>query len=58
MPEVAIETKGLTKKYGDMFAIRDIDLALNQGDLFGFIGPNVVPPKVEGGQLRRWKNGC
>jgi len=38
--DVAIETKGLTKKYGDMFAIRDIDLHLRQGDLFGFIGPN------------------
>jgi len=40
MPEVAIEAKGLTKKYGDVFAIHDIDLELNQGDLFGFIGPN------------------
>ncbi len=40
MSEVAIEAKGLTKKYGDMFAIRDIDLQLNQGDLFGLIGPN------------------
>lgn len=40
MSDVAIETKGLTKKYGDMFAIRDIDLHLRQGDLFGFIGPN------------------
>jgi len=36
----AIDTKGLTKKYGDMFAIRDIELQLTQGDLFGFIGPN------------------
>jgi ABC-2 type transport system ATP-binding protein len=40
MSEIAIETKGLTKKYGDMFAIRDINLELKQGDLFGFIGPN------------------
>ena len=40
MAESAIETKGLTKKYGEMFAIRDIDLDLEQGDLFGFIGPN------------------
>ncbi len=40
MSEPAIEAKGLTKKYGDMFAIRDIDLQLNRGDLFGFIGPN------------------
>ena len=35
-----IESKGLTKKYGEMFAIQDIDLELDQGDLFGFIGPN------------------
>lgn len=35
-----IETRDLTKKYGDMFAIRSIDLKLDQGDLFGFIGPN------------------
>src|SRR3990172_9515582 len=40
MPEIAIEAKGLTKKYGDMFAIRDIDIELLEGDLFGFIGPN------------------
>ncbi len=35
-----IKTIGLTKKYGDMYAIRDIDLDLKEGDLFGFIGPN------------------
>ncbi|MGY8732912.1 MAG: ABC transporter ATP-binding protein [Pirellulales bacterium] len=35
-----IKTSGLTKKYGDMHAIRSIDLDLDAGDLFGFIGPN------------------
>ena len=35
-----IEIRGLTKKYGDLFAIRDIQLELNAGDVFGFIGPN------------------
>lgn len=35
-----IETRDLTKKYGDLFAIRSIELNLEQGDLFGFIGPN------------------
>jgi ABC-2 type transport system ATP-binding protein len=35
-----IETRDLTKKYGESFAIRSIDLKLEQGDLFGFIGPN------------------
>ena len=35
-----IKASGLTKKYEDMYAIRDIDLDLGPGDLFGFIGPN------------------
>jgi len=35
-----IKTSGLTKKYDDMYAIKDIDLDLQAGDLFGFIGPN------------------
>ncbi|MBX3422900.1 MAG: ABC transporter ATP-binding protein [Pirellulaceae bacterium] len=35
-----IKTVNLTKKYGDMYAIRGIELDLRQGDLFGFIGPN------------------
>ena len=35
-----IKTVDLTKKYGDAFAIRSIDLDLAEGDLFGFIGPN------------------
>ncbi len=35
-----IETRDLTKRYGDLYAIRSINLKLDKGDLFGFIGPN------------------
>jgi ABC-2 type transport system ATP-binding protein len=35
-----IETRDLTKKYGELYAIKSIDLKLDRGDLFGFIGPN------------------
>ncbi len=35
-----IETRDLTKKYGDLFAIKSLDLKLEKGDVFGFIGPN------------------
>jgi len=35
-----IEAHDLSKKYGDMYAIRSIELDLKEGDLFGFIGPN------------------
>lgn len=35
-----IETRKLTKRYGDLIAANEIDLNLKQGDVFGFIGPN------------------
>ena len=35
-----IETKKLTKHYGDLEALVDLDLQIEQGDIFGFIGPN------------------
>lgn len=35
-----IETKQLTKKYGDLIAVNEINLKLGEGDVFGFIGPN------------------
>lgn len=35
-----IETRQLTKRYGDLIAVNNLDLTLTQGDVFGFIGPN------------------
>jgi len=35
-----IETHDLTKTYGDLHAIKSLELDLQKGDVFGFIGPN------------------
>ena len=35
-----IETRKLTKRYGDLIAVNQINLKLAEGDVFGFIGPN------------------
>jgi len=35
-----IETKGLTKDYGNLGALVDLNLNIETGDIFGFIGPN------------------
>jgi ABC-2 type transport system ATP-binding protein len=35
-----IETRDLTKKYGDLYALDRLTLKLDRGDVFGFIGPN------------------
>jgi ABC-2 type transport system ATP-binding protein len=35
-----IEVKGLTKSYGDVHAVRGIDLIIEQGEIFSILGPN------------------
>ncbi len=36
----AIETRGLTKRYGRSRGIIDVDLVVEAGQIFGFLGPN------------------
>jgi ABC-2 type transport system ATP-binding protein len=36
----AIETRGLTKHYGDFPALKNLDLEVRPGEVFGFLGPN------------------
>src|SRR5206468_10766963 len=35
-----IETRDLTKMYGDLYALNRLNLTLDKGDVYGFIGPN------------------
>src|ERR1700720_570526 len=35
-----IETRDLTKMYGDLYALNRLTLRLERGDVYGFIGPN------------------
>ena len=37
---LAIETHGLTKRFGSHDAVSDVDLAVPSGSVFGFLGPN------------------
>jgi ABC-2 type transport system ATP-binding protein len=39
-PELAIETIGLAKRFGDVEAVAGIDLAVPTGSVYGFLGPN------------------
>lgn len=36
----AIETKKLTKYYGKTLGIKELDLAVKEGEILGFVGPN------------------
>jgi ABC-2 type transport system ATP-binding protein len=36
----AVQTHGLTRVYGNLIALNGLNLTVNQGDLFGFIGSN------------------
>ncbi len=35
-----IETKQLTKRFGDFTAVKGIDFSVEKGEIFGFLGPN------------------
>lgn len=38
--KIAIETKGLTRRFGDLTAVDHLDLAVQYGSIFGLLGPN------------------
>ena len=35
-----VEVRGLTKRYGDLAAVDNVDLTVEAGDVFGYLGPN------------------
>src|SRR5579871_250150 len=39
-PLPAVHTSGLSRMYGNIAALYDLNLTVNRGDLFGFIGSN------------------
>ena len=36
----AVETEGLTKRYGDLLAVDSLNLSIEEGEIFGLLGPN------------------
>ncbi|MHB8088576.1 MAG: ABC transporter ATP-binding protein [Anaerolineaceae bacterium] len=40
MPEIALQTRHLSKKYGALTAVSDLNLEVHEGEVFGFLGPN------------------
>jgi len=40
MTAAAIETRGITKRYGSVQALAGVDLRVEPGEFFGLLGPN------------------
>jgi len=40
MGELVIETSGLARSFGDVHAVRGVDLSVSSGEIYGFLGPN------------------
>ena len=36
----SVETKSLTKSFGDVTAVDDVSFSVEKGEIFGFLGPN------------------
>ena len=39
-PEPLLETRGLTKSFGGLMAVSQLDMRVNTGEIVGLIGPN------------------
>ena len=37
-----LSAKKLCKRYGDFWAVRDVDLEVNKGEIVGLLGPNAA----------------
>ena len=37
---MAIEVKGITKRYGGLTAVNQVSFAIEEGEIFGLLGPN------------------
>jgi ABC-2 type transport system ATP-binding protein len=40
MPEIALQTRNLTKRFGPLTAVDNLSLDVHAGEIFGFLGPN------------------
>ena len=40
MPQIAIATEKLTRRFGELIAVDGVDLEVESGQFFGFLGPN------------------
>src|SRR5512136_1310581 len=40
MPNIVLQTEGLTKHYGSLTAVKNLTLAVYEGEVLGFLGPN------------------
>jgi len=40
MSDIAIRTEHLTRKFGDFTAVSDVNITVQHGEVFGFLGPN------------------
>jgi ABC-2 type transport system ATP-binding protein len=40
MSDIVLRTEDLTKRYGELTAVKDLTLEVYEGEVFGFLGPN------------------
>ncbi len=38
--DIAVHAQGLTRRFGDLLAVDNVDLTVPRGQVYGFLGPN------------------
>ena len=54
--EIILQTNGIEKKYKTQFAVKDVNMQIEQGDIYGFVGENGAGKTTIIRMITRWKN--
>jgi ABC-type branched-subunit amino acid transport system ATPase component len=49
---VVLRTAGLTKRFGPILAVDNLDIEVRAGEVFGFLGPNGSGKSTTAGEVR------
>ena len=40
--DIAVKVRELTKRYGDLMAVNKVSFTIEEGEIFGLLGPNGI----------------
>ena len=53
-PVYSVEIRDLVKKFGTFVAVDHVSMAVEKGEIFGFLGPNGVYSSSTASLIRHW----
>ncbi len=56
--DAIVQTRGLTKHYGAIVAVDNLNLTVRRGEIYGFLGPNGAGKTTRPALPNRWQGSA